>query len=104
MQLYIPEISRALQQHSYTMALENPLGADPHYENTRTKFYEVQPPEYDTLSVVEITPSRSPNKRVYWYAVGLSLAVAAVVGIITGVTLHLLDSQPNGKSKAHNLN
>jgi hypothetical protein len=63
------------------------------YESPGNGPYEPPPGyEYESLSVTEVKPSSSPSRRVFWYAVGLSLAVAAVVGIVTGVTLHRLAS------------
>ena len=48
---------------------------------------ESPPPQYDSLSVAEVRPSTSPNRKWMLLTIGVSLGVAVLVGIVTGVTV-----------------
>ena len=54
---------------------------------------EDTPPPYEgpSASVTTVRTSSNPNpRRVIWYAVGLSLGVAVVAGVVTGLTIGLI--------------
>jgi hypothetical protein len=59
----------------------------------------VAPPEYEKVEYTDVKPSRSPNKRMVWFILGVSVAVALLVGLITGITLYALSANVKSKYK-----
>ena len=49
---------------------------------------ESPPPRYDSLSAAEVRLSTSPNRKWMFLAVGVSLAVVVLVGIVVGIAVY----------------